>query len=86
MAGDYNTAIDQILFTPSLDSKYVKSTNLCVAYMAQGEFSLAEKHCKAALRTSGSAYSGIQNTGRARKASRDNRAMASMPATSPVIF
>ncbi|MEH6592445.1 MAG: tetratricopeptide repeat protein [Halioglobus sp.] len=63
MAGDLAEAIEKILTTVSLDSRYEKNTNLCVAYTASGEFSSAEEHCKLALKFSRSVNSGIKNPG-----------------------
>ena len=76
LAGDYAAAIEQIRSTPSLHSKYVRKTNLCVAYMAQGEFTLAEPTCKAALQAGRSTSTGLQNTNRARIANKSDQAMA----------
>lgn len=76
IAGEYIAAIEQIQSTPSLDSRYVRNTNLCAAYIARGEFTLAEAQCKAALRASRSASTGLQNTNRARMASKNDQATA----------
>ena len=76
IAGEYIAAIEQIHSTPSLDSKYVRNTNLCAAYTARGEFTLAEVKCKAALRASRSLSTGLQNTNRARVASKNDQAAA----------
>lgn len=76
VAGDYAAAIEQIRTTPSLHSKYVRNTNLCVAYTAQGEFTLAEPTCKAALQAARSTSTGLQNTNRARIANKNDQAMA----------
>ena len=76
MAGQYATAIETILSKSSLESKYVKSTNLCAAYTAQKEFSLAEKQCNLALRLSNSPNAGAQLDGRAHLSRREGKAMA----------
>jgi len=76
VAGDYAAAIAQIRSTPSLHSKYVRKTNLCAAYTAQGEFTLAGPTCKAALQAGRSTSTGLQNTNRARIANKNDQAVA----------
>ena len=76
MAGEYATAIETILSTASLESKYVRSTNLCAAYTAQKEFGLAEKQCNLALRLSNSPQAGAQLDGRTYLSRREGKAMA----------
>ena len=76
MAGEYASAIETILTTASLDSKYVKSTNLCAAYTAQKEFSLAESQCNLALHLSKWDSVGARLDGRAHLSRREKNAMA----------
>jgi tetratricopeptide (TPR) repeat protein len=76
VAGDYNAAIEKIRVSLSMDSKYVESTNLCAAYIAEKEYIQAEAHCKAALRASRSFDTGLQSTTWGRTAAKANRAVA----------
>jgi Tfp pilus assembly protein PilF len=57
-AGEYAAAVEKITTSLSMDSKYAKSTNLCVAYTAQGDFASAQPHCQTALRLSRSSDLG----------------------------
>ncbi|MFT6288396.1 MAG: hypothetical protein ACJA09_003157 [Alcanivorax sp.] len=52
VAGDYSAAIEALNGRMTLDSKYAKGTNLCVALTMQGEFSAAEGYCQAAKSSS----------------------------------
>ncbi|MFT5711338.1 MAG: tetratricopeptide (TPR) repeat protein [Halioglobus sp.] len=76
MAGEYAAAIETILTTASLDSKYDKSTNLCAAYTAQKEFGLAEHQCHLSLRLSESANVNAHLSGRSYLARREGKAVA----------
>ena len=78
LAGDYSAAIEKILFSPSLDSKYVKDANLCAVYTVQKEFNRAEAHCMAALDASKSRNfgTGMQGISWERGANRVKWAMA----------
>lgn len=52
VAGDYGAAIDALSGRMTLDSRYAKGTNLCVALTMQGEFSAAERYCQSAKNSS----------------------------------
>ena len=54
VVGEYAAAIKIISTSLSLDSKYAKNTNLCVAYTAQRKFSSAQPYCQSALTLSAS--------------------------------
>lgn len=75
-AGEYAAAVEKISTALSLDSKYAKSTNLCAAYTAQGEFASAEASCLAALRLSRSSDYGLIRMPRMRVARKDRQAMS----------
>ena len=76
VAGEFSAAVETINKRLSLDSKYAKSTNLCAAYTAQGEFASAQPHCKAALTLSRSSNVGLINSSRLYTAKRNRQAMA----------
>ena len=48
VSGDFSAAIEILRGTRSLDSRYARSTNLCVALTLEREFSGAEEHCRSA--------------------------------------
>ena len=76
VAGDPSAAIEKINTALSLDSRYVKSSNLCAAYTAQGEFASAQRHCKAALTLSRSHRYGLLGVSRSYTSKRYMQAMA----------
>ena len=75
-AGEFAAAVDKINSTLSLDTKYAKSTNLCAAYTAQGEFTSAQPHCRTALSLSRSSNHGTFLISRAYVAKKSRQAMA----------
>jgi Flp pilus assembly protein TadD len=76
VAGEFSAAVEKINTALSLDSKYAKSTNLCAAYTAQGEFAGAQPHCKAALSFSRSSRYGLLGMSRSYTSKRSMQAMA----------
>ena len=76
VAGEFSAAVEKINTALSLDSKYAKSTNLCAAYTAQGEFAGAQPHCKAALTFSSSSRYGLLSMSRSYTSKRSMQAMA----------
>jgi len=75
-AGEYAAAVQIITTSLSLDSKYARSTNLCAAYTAQGEFDSAQPHCQKALRLSSSSDYGAIAMNRMYVAKKNRRAMS----------
>lgn len=76
LAGEFSAAVEKINASLSLDSKYAKSTNLCAAYTAQGEFASAQPHCKAALTLSESSHYGMVSWSRSYSARKYMQATA----------
>ena len=76
VAGEFSVAVEKINTALSLDSQYAKSTNLCAAYTAQGEFAGAQPHCKAALTFSRSSRYGLLSMSRSYTSKRSMQAMA----------
>ena len=76
LAGRTNAAIEKMLETASLSSKYNWNTNLCAAYTAQGNYSIAERHCGLSLKLSKTAHYGVLGNTRSHRAKKDNRAIA----------